>query len=111
MSFQRDTTKTSRRIRSYRMPDSRKHRYVGRTVRECTGFSEIDTFVFSISTNAARFFILRKQRRKYAPGRNVIFEFEPVANHFLETKMQGNRADLKIQSSCNQNIAIAEIAS
>jgi hypothetical protein len=41
----------------------------------------------------------------------MILELEPVANDFIETKMQRDRPDLKIECTGYENVAISEIAS
>src|SRR5438045_8149087 len=56
------------------------------------------------------FFVFGEQRREDPTSGDVIPEFEPVANHFLETKMQSDGADLEIQRASHQHIAVTEVA-
>src|SRR5689334_16361818 len=97
MPFQRRTAKQRRWIGCDRISHSGKHGNVRRTIGKRARFLKVEPFVFSVFLNAAFFLFFREKWWNDATGRHVILEFESIADHFIDSKMQRNGPYLKVQ--------------
>src|SRR5262245_18821019 len=111
MLFNGDAAKQGRRIGGYRMTDSREHRHIGRAVLKGARFGKVNAFLCGVFPDAARLLFFREQWWKDAAGRNVIFEFEPIADHFVDAEMQRDGSYLEVEGARYKNVAITEVAS
>src|SRR3989442_4436774 len=93
------------------MTDGGKHWNVRGTIRKSTRLRQINAFAGGIVADAARLFVFCQQRRKHPARGNVISEFEPIADDFVDAKVKCNRPDGEIQCSSYQDIAIAQVSS
>src|SRR5262245_1645988 len=92
------------------MTNCGEHRNVGFTVGKRTRLPEVNVFLRGVFANTACFFIFSQQGRKYSPCRDVIPEFETVANDLFKPEMKRDGAYREIERTGYQNIAVAEVA-
>ena len=60
--------------------------------------------------NAACLFVFSQQRRQHAPCSNVIPEFEPITDDFVDTEVQRDGPNGEIECPRDENVPIAEIS-
>src|SRR3954447_4478823 len=53
--------------------------------------------------------MFRKKNGQNPAGRNVVLEFKPVADHFLNSEVKSDRTDREVERSRHQDIPIPEL--
>src|SRR5262245_44675004 len=97
MVFYGDAAKPPGGVGSHGMTDGGKHRYICSAVGESTRLGKVNSFFNSVLPDASRLLVFGQQWRKNATRGNMILEFQPIANDFIHSKVQGDRPDLKIE--------------